>query len=76
LTDFKAVDGMRIWSLPNFKAILSPVNKSTVLGQITACTWINPSEDVFDTLCFGTGLGYLAIWRYDALQVGENFVIQ
>ncbi|KAG2751885.1 WD40 repeat-like protein [Suillus brevipes Sb2] len=64
-------DGMRIWDLkkrvqlptpPQTPAVQNPAN------PVTCACWITRHEATRETLCYGTGLGFIGIWQ----QQGEG----
>ncbi|KAG1856272.1 WD40-repeat-containing domain protein [Suillus tomentosus] len=64
-------DGMRIWDLkrriqlpipPQTPAVRNPAD------SVTCACWITRHEATRETLCYGTGLGFIGIWQ----QQGEG----
>ena len=56
-------DGIGIWDLRNYKHLSWLSKNRSYHGPVTCMNWITRKEDPFNTLAYGTGLGYLEIWR-------------
>ncbi|KAG2741175.1 WD40 repeat-like protein [Suillus brevipes Sb2] len=64
-------DGMRIWDLKRQLQLPSPrknMGLQNPVDPVTCACWITRQEAVRETLCYGTGLGFIGIWQ----QQGEG----
>ncbi|KAG1756942.1 hypothetical protein EDD22DRAFT_850339 [Suillus occidentalis] len=64
-------DGMRIWDLKKRVQLLTPPQTPAVQNPadpVTCACWITRHEATRETLCYGTGLGFIGIWQ----QQGEG----
>ena len=48
-----------------------PVQSQGVRGPVTCITWIQQRDPSKEMLCYGTGLGYLVLWRRDGRMFEE-----
>jgi hypothetical protein len=58
-------DGVKIWDLISLQEIPGPIQTSQARGQTSSLAWATRVEDECERLCYGTGLGYMVIWRRD-----------
>ncbi|KAG2029837.1 WD40-repeat-containing domain protein [Suillus americanus] len=64
-------DGMRVWDLKRRLQLPSPrhiVGIQNPADPVTCVSWITRQEATRETLCYGTGLGFIGIWQ----QHGEG----
>ncbi|KAG2747123.1 WD40 repeat-like protein [Suillus brevipes Sb2] len=64
-------DGMRIWDLKRRVQLPTPRQTPAIQNPadpVTCACWITRQEATRETLCYGTGLGFIAIWQ----QQGEG----
>jgi hypothetical protein len=64
-------DGMRIWDLKRRVQLPTPPQTPAVRNPadpVTCACWITRHEATRETLCYGTGLGFIGIWQ----QQGEG----
>ncbi|KAG1767309.1 WD40-repeat-containing domain protein [Suillus placidus] len=64
-------DGMRIWDLKRRVQLPTPRQTPAIQNPadpVTCACWITRQEATHETLCYGTGLGFIAIWQ----QQGEG----
>ncbi|KAG1720367.1 WD40-repeat-containing domain protein [Suillus occidentalis] len=64
-------DGMRVWDLKRRLQLPSPrhiVGIQNPADPVTCVSWITRQEATRETLCYGTGLGFIGIWQ----QNGEG----
>ncbi|KAG1826395.1 WD40-repeat-containing domain protein [Suillus variegatus] len=65
------LDGMRIWDLKWRLQLPSPhqnMGLQNPVNHVTCACWITCQEATHETLCYGTGLGFIGIWQ----QQGEG----
>ena len=55
--------GLKIWDLKGLVEVPSSVRQHAFRDPVSAAMWITRKDDTSQTLCFGTGLGYLIFWR-------------
>ena len=55
--------GMKIWYLNRLEEIPAIARRHALCDPVSVTMWITPRDDAHETLCFGTGLGYLVFWR-------------
>ncbi|KAG1764295.1 WD40-repeat-containing domain protein [Suillus occidentalis] len=68
-------DGMRIWDLKKRLQLPTPRQSPAIrnpVDPVTCACWITRQEATRETLCFGTGLGFLGIWQQQGEGL-ENF---
>ena len=46
-----------------------PKQSHIVRGPVSCITWVTARKDSCETLCYGTGLGYLVFWHQNARDV-------
>jgi WD40 repeat protein len=71
LTQIPGSDGMRIWDLKRRVQLPTPRQTPAIQNPadpVTCACWITRQEATRETLCYGTGLGFIAIWQ----QQGEG----
>ncbi|KIN98781.1 hypothetical protein M404DRAFT_156911 [Pisolithus tinctorius Marx 270] len=56
-------DGLRVWDLCKEVQLPQPLQMRSPKDPITTITWLAQNDSIQETLCCGTGLGYLLIWR-------------
>ncbi|KAG2088288.1 WD40-repeat-containing domain protein [Suillus cothurnatus] len=59
-------DGMRIWDLKKRLQLPMPchiVGLQNPANPVTCTCWITHQEVTHETLCYGTGLGFIGIWQ-------------
>ncbi|KAG2739765.1 WD40 repeat-like protein [Suillus brevipes Sb2] len=64
-------DGMRIWDLKRRAQLPIPPQTPAIRNPadpVTCACWITRHEATQETLCYGTGLGFIGIWQ----QQGEG----
>ncbi|KAG2341495.1 hypothetical protein BDR05DRAFT_949587 [Suillus weaverae] len=64
-------DGMRIWDLKQqlqLPSLRQNMGLQNPVNPVTCACWITRQEAVRETLCYGTGLGFIGIWQ----QQGEG----
>ncbi|KAG2079479.1 WD40-repeat-containing domain protein [Suillus discolor] len=64
-------DGMRVWDLKQRLQLPTPrhvVGIQNPADPVTCACWITRQEVTCETLCYGTGLGFIGIWQ----QHGEG----
>jgi hypothetical protein len=54
-------DGVRLWEMGTHAQLPTP-NLHHVRGQASCVLWVTRKEATEETLCFGTGLGYIVFW--------------
>src|SRR6266702_302207 len=55
--------GMRMWDLHRLEEIPSLARRHSFCDPVSVAMWVTCKDDARETLCFGTGLGYLVFWR-------------
>ncbi|TDL19963.1 WD40 repeat-like protein [Rickenella mellea] len=65
-------DGIRLWDLRTFKAFDPQPQSRERQGQVSCTAWLTRRDDAQETLCCGTGLGFLKVWRQTS--PAENFI--
>ncbi|KAG2124288.1 hypothetical protein BD769DRAFT_1388834 [Suillus cothurnatus] len=68
-------DGMRIWDLKQQLQLPSPrqnMGLQNPVDPVTCACWITRQEVVRETLCYGTGLGFIGIWQQQGKGI-EDF---
>ena len=55
--------GLKIWDLKGLVKVPSLVHQHAFHYPVSAAMWITQKDNTSQTLCFGTGLGYLIFWR-------------
>ncbi|KIM52977.1 hypothetical protein SCLCIDRAFT_139901 [Scleroderma citrinum Foug A] len=55
--------GLKIWDLKRLVEVPSSVHQHAFRDPVSAAMWITRKDDTSQTLCFGTGLGYLIFWH-------------
>jgi len=66
LTSGPGSDGMRIWDLKKRLQLPTPchiVGLQNPANPVTCTCWITRQEVTHETLCYGTGLGFIGIWQ-------------
>jgi hypothetical protein len=43
--------------------LVRPKEGHIVRGPVSCLVWVTRRDDILETLCFGTALGYLVFWR-------------
>ncbi|KAI6009779.1 WD40-repeat-containing domain protein [Pisolithus microcarpus] len=56
-------DGLRMWDLHKKVQLAEPPQIRSPQDPIMAIAWLVPNDGIQETLCCGTALGYLVIWR-------------
>jgi WD40 repeat protein len=56
-------DGVRMWNVTILKELATPPQKQHVYGPVTCIKWLTTPYDRYETICYGTVLGYLVFWR-------------
>ncbi|KAI6119072.1 hypothetical protein EDD16DRAFT_1428108, partial [Pisolithus croceorrhizus] len=56
-------NGLRMWDLCQKVQLAQPPQIRSPQDPITAVAWLAPNDRIQETLCCGTALGYIAIWR-------------
>ena|SRR3981189_2383231 len=64
-----AGDGVRIWNMKTMKELHSLPHSRFYRGPVSCIEWITCRDDMLETLAFGTGLGWLEIWREVSVMV-------
>jgi len=54
--------GLKIWDLKNLVEIPLSVRQHAFRDPVSTAMWVTRKDDTSQTLCFGTGLGYLIFW--------------
>ena len=52
-----------------------PNQSHVVRGPVSSMTWVTTRKDSCETLCYGTGLGYLVFWRQNSQDVSGGLII-
>lgn len=69
LKSLSGLDRMKLWNLQSFKEIgYSSVNQD-IRGAVSCAIWINQKYGGAETLCYGTGLGYLVFLHPNSVDV-------
>ena len=68
---FEGEDGIRLRDLKDNYDVSAPVQMSANLRQVSASRWITGPDDPWETLCFGTGCGWLFFWRQNIRLVSS-----
>ena len=55
--------GPKIWDLKRLIEVPSSVRQHAFRDPVSAAMWTTRKDDTSQTICFGTGLGYLIFWR-------------
>jgi WD40 repeat protein len=56
-------DGVRVWDLHTNRQLM-PINHDVdSRGAVSYIKWLTRRDEPFDTMCYGTGLGFLVILR-------------
>lgn len=63
--------GVMIWNLESKQQLPSPPQSIMLRGPITCVNWITQRDDPYNTLCYGTGLGYFVVWRQVSREVSQ-----
>jgi len=69
-------DGLRIWQVDDQKEIQTPPRRPKILGQVTAIEWLSIRNNPRTTVCFGTTLGHLTLWRQNSKGSYEELFTQ
>jgi hypothetical protein len=56
-------DGTRLWDMQSHVQLMRPKEGHVVCGPVSCLVWVTRCDDILETLCFGTALGYLVFWR-------------
>jgi hypothetical protein len=67
---YLGTDGIHIWNVETHKE-LSYYNQES-LGAVSCTTWIKTKHSVAETICYGTGLGYLVFLRPNPVDVCKS----
>lgn len=54
---------MKVWDLHRLEGVPSVARRHAFCDPVSVAMWITCKDDARETLCFGTGLGYLVFWR-------------
>ena len=65
-------DGIKLWDVNARTQLTSPHQNLIMRGPISCMMWITRDDDWEETLCYGTGLGYLNIWRLNSRDVSMH----
>ena len=57
----KGSDGVRLWDVKARTQLSTPNQHHVQHGQISCVLWVTRHPDT-ETLCYGTGLGYIVFW--------------
>jgi hypothetical protein len=52
--------------------IVSPKQGHIVRGPISCIIWVTRRNDAYEALCYGTGLGYMVLWRQNPRDVSAR----
>ena len=65
------IDGLRMWDLQRQVQAPKPSQMRNPRDPVTCVAWLTRKDDIQETLCAGTGLGYIIIWRQHTDAVTE-----
>ena len=68
LTGAQGSDGVKIWNVKAHVQLACPKQGHIVRGQVSCVLWVTGHND-YETLCYGTGLGYLVFWWQNPCDV-------
>jgi hypothetical protein len=63
---------VRLWDVNMCEEIRPPEHGRTLRGPASCMTWMRVQENSQEILAFGTGLGYLVLWRFDQQKVNSH----
>lgn len=58
-------DGVKFWNIQSQKKVGCSDTNHDLRGTVTCAVWIKPKSSAAELLCYGTGLGYIALLRPD-----------
>ncbi|KAG6326543.1 hypothetical protein ID866_12546 [Astraeus odoratus] len=59
----RGFDGLRMWDICSQSQLEKPMQIQSIHDPITTVLWVTCKGDLQDTLCCGTGLSHLIVWR-------------
>jgi hypothetical protein len=59
------LDGVKLWNASSLKELATPIQVQLLRGPVSCVKWLTGPYDQYETLCFGTALGYLIVWRQE-----------
>jgi hypothetical protein len=65
-------DGVKLWDVKACTQLVSPRQGHVVRGPTSCILWLTRRNEAGETLCYGTGLGYVVIWRQNSRDVSAN----
>jgi WD40 repeat protein len=65
-------DGVKLWDMKTYDQLMCPKQGHIVRGPISCMLWISRRNEASETLCYGTGLGYLVFWCQNPRDVRAN----
>jgi hypothetical protein len=57
--------GVRLWNTETLQELATPPQKRHIHGPVTCIKWVTCLYDHYETICYGTVLGYLVFWWQD-----------
>ncbi|KAH7917252.1 WD40 repeat-like protein, partial [Leucogyrophana mollusca] len=57
------MDGAKIWDLRTYQQLAGPQQRHAHADPVSCTAWITRRDELRETLCYGTALGNLVIWR-------------
>lgn len=74
LNGMLGADGIKLWNIQSRKEIACP-SQDACAGAVSCAIWIKTRHSVVETLCYGTGLGYLVFLRPNPVDVRVDMVV-
>jgi hypothetical protein len=64
-------DGVKVWDLQTYRQMVHLPHDS-LRGVASCVKWLTRRDDLYETVCYGTGSGYLSIVRQVPNEVGQD----
>ena len=65
----KGNDGVKLWDSAAGIELPAPQQDLTVRGPTSCMLWFARRDDPYETLCYGTALGFIIFWRKGSREV-------
>ncbi|KAI6094115.1 WD40-repeat-containing domain protein [Pisolithus croceorrhizus] len=69
----RGTDGIKLWNIKSCRELTCANHKS--YGAISCVTWIKTKHSSMETLCYGTGMGYLVFMRPNPVDMRTGLEI-
>lgn len=68
----QGAEGLKLWNVKSSRELPAPQQACEQRGQVSCASWITRQHEQRETLCYGTGLGYLVFCREGEPGVSER----